>query len=154
MIVRYIGPEPHAWLRAGEDYVVLAVSASPRERDPLTLMIHHPDDGGAFDWGWWPNVIFEVISGAMPSSWVFANDRFGGFDLMPLAWLRPGHWDDLDPSDLDKRTPEVKQAATRRAWTDYRSERDQILAEAGRPPGHQGMPGPSCSWRPKANEEA
>jgi len=113
-------------------------------------MVYVPDDS-AFDWGLWPTNLFEVVSPTLPSNWVYANDELGGFDLMPAAWLRAGHWDDLDPSELDRRSHEDQQAAIRRAWADHRTERDKILAGAGRPPGHQGIPGPSCYWRPPRN---
>ena len=151
MVVRYIGHEPHNWLVKAREYVVLAVSATPNGKDPLTFMLHHPDEGGAFDWGWWPTELFEIVSDDLPANWVYAHDQ-NGFDLMPAAWRRPGHWNDLDPSELDARPRDVKAAAMRRAWADYRSERDAILAEAGRPSGHQGMPGPSCHFRPPTSE--
>ena len=152
MIVRYIGSESDSWLVRGAEYVVLAVSATPRAADPLTFMVHRPDKG-AWDWAWWPIELFEVVSNTLPSNWIYSHDEYG-FDLMPAAWRRPGHWDDLDPSELDSRPHDVQQAAMRRAWADYLSERDKILKEAGRPPGYQGLPRPSCAWRPQAPDDS
>jgi hypothetical protein len=144
VVVRFKGPESHSWLRPGGEYVVLAVSVSLKGPMPLTFMIHHPEDRGAWDWGWWEVSLFEIVDGDLPNNWSLGFDRFGGFDLMPAAWRRHGHWDDLDPSETDTRPPDVRRAATRRAWSDYRAERDRILAQAGRPAGYQGEPGPSC----------
>ena len=153
VIVRYTGLGHGSWLRTGEEYVVLAVHASIRDVNPLTFMVYVPDDS-AFDWGLWPTNLFEVLSPTLPSSWVYASDGIGGFDLMPAAWLRAGHWDDLDPSELDRRSPEEQQTAIRRAWADHRTERDKILAESGRPPGHQSISGPSCYSRPRKSAPA
>ena len=144
MVVRFKGTEPHRWLLPGDEYVVLAVLAEPKRPKPLSLMVHHPEDSGPFDWAWWDADLFEIVSDDIPDSWTVGFDTSGFFDLLPAAWRRPGHWDDLDPSQADTRSSDVRRAAMRRAWSDYRAERDRILSQAGRPPGYQGDPGPSC----------
>jgi hypothetical protein len=155
MLVRFVGSEPHSWLRKDCEYVVLAVGAERGSggHDQLTFMIHHQGDRGAFDWGWWSADLFEVASPELPSNWVFHQHHSGRFDLIPAAWCRPGHWEDLDPSEGDHRPGDVLAAASRRAWADYHSERDRILSEAGRPPGRRGLPGPSCSFRPPTHAD-
>jgi hypothetical protein len=52
MLVRFVGSEPHSWLRKDCEYVVLAVGAERGSggHDQLTFMIHHQGDRGAFDW--------------------------------------------------------------------------------------------------------
>jgi hypothetical protein len=155
VIVRYARSGPHGFLVERGEYVVLALSASYNAKDPFTFMIHLPDDAGAFDWGWFPVEQFEIVLNALPGDWIYDQNQYG-FDLVPAAWRRTGHWDDLEPSELDRRPPDVKLAAMRRAWADYQRERDQILREAGRPPGYQGLPGPSCplpaDWRQRLEE--
>src|SRR4051812_42158066 len=152
MLVRYAGSKPHRHLVGDREYVVLAVGTD-RKREGATVMIHEPDDGGAFDWAWWSLDLFEITSPALPTNWVLHRHEGGEVDLLPAAWCRPGHWDDLDPSELDERPADVRAAATRRAWADYHSERDRILAEAGREPGRRELPGPSCSFRPAAQDD-
>lgn len=152
MLVRFIGSETHPWLVRNREYVVLALGADRGSGDRFTFMIHHPEDRGAFDWGWWSGDLFEVVSPELPSSWIFDRHASGSIDLLPAAWCRPGQWDDLYPSAGDTRPADVLAAASRRAWADYHSERDRILAEAGRPPGQRTLPGPSCSCRPKHSD--
>src|SRR3954451_14593881 len=102
---------------------------------------------------WWSLDLFEITSPALPTNWVLHRHEGGEVDLLPAAWCRPGHWDDLDPSELDERPADVRAAATRRAWADYHSERDRILIEAGQEPGQQALPGPSCSFRPPPSQD-
>ena len=134
MIVRHVGERRRVVLGHGTEYVVLALKATRSAHDPLMLMIYFPN-GSAFDWSWEPIDGFEVVSNALPKNWVYDQNEYG-FSLMPDAWRRPGHWDDLDRDEYDDRLT--------RAWDDYRRARDAILAEAGQESGHQGLPGPSC----------
>jgi hypothetical protein len=151
MLVRYVGSEPHPWLVADREYVVLALGSGDPHYSNI-VMLHHPEDGGAFDWAWFPLDLFEITSADLPSNWVVHRHDDGSLDFLPAAWCRPGHWEDQDPSTTDPRPADVLAAATRRAWADYHSERDRILAEAGRPPGQHNLPGPSCAFRPPVGD--
>lgn len=110
----------------GQDYVVLSLLAPPNR--PVSLMVHLPGDH-ITDWAWGEASMFEVTDCTLPSNWVYSV-RGDAFSLEPAASTRKMHWDDL----LNDATPEDR----RRAWADHRSERDLILAEAGRPPGRRG----------------
>jgi hypothetical protein len=126
VIVRCVNEVPG--IVPGREYVVLAVTVSPKASMPLLFMLHLPGDR-VTDWAWHEVHAFEVLDDALPSNWVYSTDEHG-FSLIPASWTRPWHWDDL-LNDADA-------ASRRRAWDDYRRERDLILSEAGRPPGDQG----------------
>ena len=151
MLLRYMGSEPHPHLVRDREYVVLAIDTGGKRG--TTVMVHHPEDGGAFDWAWWPLDLFEVTSPTLPTNWVLHRHKDAEVALLPAAWCRSGHWDDLDPSELDERPADVRAAAARRAWADYHSERDRILVEAGQEPGQHALPGPSCSFRPPPSQD-
>jgi hypothetical protein len=150
MIARYVGSRSPAGLEPGHRYVVLAVSSERTDAGEMrSFLLHHPDDDLRRDWSWVAGELFQVVSTRIPGNWVFAKNPHG-FDFMPAAWRRAGHWDDLAPGETDARPDDVRVAATRRAWADYRSERDRILAEAGMPPGSERLPEPSYRRRPAA----
>jgi hypothetical protein len=138
VIVRYIG-ENREDMR-GREFVVLSVMVTPGGRMAVMFMLYCPE--AVADWAWYDANEFEVLDHALPSNWVYTADR-SGFSLRPAAWARPGHWDDL----LNEADPTDRQ----RAWTDHRTERDLILAEAGRPPGREGdivtCKVPPSQWR-------
>jgi len=126
VIVRCLQETPG--LIAGREYVVLTVMATPTASQPLMFMLHRADEA-VTDWAWYEAHAFEILDDALPSNWIYSAHG-NGFSLRPATWARPGHWDDL-LNDTDA-------ASRRRAWDDYHAERDLILSEAGRLPGHRG----------------
>jgi hypothetical protein len=125
VIVRYLGETRHSLVH-GQDYVVLTILAEPNR--PVSFMVHLPGDR-ITDWAWDEAGTFEVIDGTLPSNWVYSV-RGDALSLEPAAWTRKMHWDDL----LNDASPADRE----QAWADHRTERDLILAEAGRPPGRRG----------------
>lgn len=89
--------ETSPWLTVGREYDVLEIEAYP-EREILLRIL---DDGEAGGPGVWDSRLFEVVSGALPSTWTVALGDGGALIIGPAAWRREGFWEDYFDRDPD-----------------------------------------------------
>src|SRR5215831_11581966 len=76
-----------AWLKIGGIYHVLAIEMNAGRA--MFRIIGEDPTPALFQ----PQM-FEVVSSAIPESWVISSPAAGHFDLGPEAWARPGFWED------------------------------------------------------------
>jgi hypothetical protein len=130
-MLAHVNDEDDAPVVGELEYVVLGLLVKDRPEVAVTLMLFLPGKQ-VTDWGWYEQSRFEITNPSLPPNWVYWDHGAGSFSLMPGAWTRPGHWDDMFSEDRTVRD---------RAWSDYRAERDLILEHAGKPPGRGGSVG-------------
>ena len=102
------------WLELGKEYVVLAIFA-PFALSTSFLLVS--DDTSKLPVPFDANQ-FEIVCGALPTTWIAGSDKEGRVEIAPEKWLREDFW--LDFYDRDPR-----------ALEDFRIEANQILREFG-----------------------
>ena len=95
------------WLTIGKLYDVLAIEFESQGRGLLRLIGDGRNGVALF-----PIEGFEIVSAAMPPSWVVSWDSGGFLQLAPERWTQPGFWErfyDREPAALAVFDEEVAQ---------------------------------------------
>lgn len=103
----------------GHDYLVLEIWV-----DPLLRKIRILDEDGGSP-SLWPLDMFEVVSPRISANWGAAIKTVDGrtyLDLAPVAWLRPGFWQDYFDRGWEGAIKEFDRAVA------------EMAAEEGLPP--------------------
>jgi len=77
----------NSWAKIGETYHVLSVWV-----EPGTIkyrLVGEQVTPALFD-----SQMFEIVSSIIPESWQIKSPKIGCLALAPLAWERPGFWED------------------------------------------------------------
>jgi hypothetical protein len=77
-----------SWLTVGKTYQVLSIELDMDGNWFFRLNGDSSNGVALFE-----KDQFEIISAALPSSWVPAWNHKGGFELAPKAWTTPGFWE-------------------------------------------------------------
>lgn len=90
--------EESRWLTSGREYTVLEIGASSNDRVLLRIVGDEGDLPGLHEAS-----LFATVSPEMSSTWAADIDDRGYLTIGPMAWKRPGFWEDVfdrDPEAL------------------------------------------------------